>query len=112
MPRIVEDRPGDDPTRSSTLSGVVEGVGRERTACGPPPPSAFGCHLRLNGEEFGRSATRLAGLAGLTFGWPPDTFWAATPAELAALVTAAGGDTADPPDPLLVTRLMEMFPDG
>ncbi len=49
---------------------------------------------------------------GLSFGWSPDTFWAATPAEIAALVRAATGD--GPPglasDDL--AQLMEAFPDG
>lgn len=61
--------------------------------------------------NFAESAARLSGLAGLLFGWPPDTFWAATPAELGALVAAASGD-ADPADTALTTRLMEAFPDG
>lgn len=65
-----------------------------------------------DGEEIARSATRLAGLAGLLFGWSPDAFWAATPAELGALAAAARGDGGDPPDAALVGRLMEMFPDG
>jgi len=56
-----------------------------------------------------RSATRLAGLAGLLFHWSPDIFWAATPAELAALVRAAAGETTEPVD---LAGLMEMFPDG
>ncbi|WP_294043358.1 phage tail assembly chaperone [Sphingomonas sp.] len=43
------------------------------------------------------------------FGWSPDTFWAATPAELAVLVTAAMGEQAAPVD---LAGLMEMFPDG
>jgi len=48
-------------------------------------------------------------LAGLMFGWSPDTFWAATPAELAALVAAAAGER---PAPVDLAGLMEMFPDG
>lgn len=62
---------------------------------------------------FAEAAARLAGLAGLHFGWTPDIFWAATPAELAALVTAAaGGDAATPPDAATIARLKEAFPDG
>ena len=55
------------------------------------------------------AATRLAGLAGMLFGWSPETFWSATPAELAALVGAAAGDR---PAPVDLAGLMEMFPDG
>ena len=32
----------------------------------------------------------MAGQAGVLFGWGPDRFWGATPAELAALVAAEG----------------------
>lgn len=39
--------------------------------------------------SFGVSAVRLAGQAGLLLGWSPTQFWAATPAELAALLAAA-----------------------
>ena len=42
--------------------------------------------------EFGAAAARLAGLAGLTLGWRPHEFWAATPAELRALVATMRGD--------------------
>ncbi|MBC2670917.1 phage tail assembly chaperone [Novosphingobium piscinae] len=44
---------------------------------------------------FGAGAVRLAGLAGRWFGWRPDEFWAATPAELAPLL-APPGAAADP----------------
>ena len=42
--------------------------------------------------EFAASAARLAGRAGAVFGWRPYEFWAATPAELGALVAAMRGD--------------------
>ncbi|MGQ0588574.1 MAG: phage tail assembly chaperone [Sphingosinicella sp.] len=60
---------------------------------------------------FSDGAARLAGLAGLLLGWRPDEFWAATPAELAAVLgaTAPGEVPASPAD---LARLMEMFPDG
>lgn len=59
---------------------------------------------------FADAAAVLAGQTGLLFGWTPDVFWAATPAELAALVQAASGgvDVAAPVD---LTALMERFPD-
>jgi len=66
--------------------------------------------------RFADHAARLAGLAGLAFGWRPEEFWRATPAELAALVAAArgeaGGAGGDPGDAALLARLMEQFPDG
>jgi uncharacterized phage protein (TIGR02216 family) len=61
---------------------------------------------------FAEAAARLAGAAGLAFGWCPETFWRATPAELAALAQAAGGEAACPPGPALLARLQEQFPDG
>jgi len=54
----------------------------------------------------------LSGLAGLLFGWMPDTFWNATPAELAALADAVRGDGGEAGDGMLLARLMEEFPDG
>lgn len=62
--------------------------------------------------RFADAAARLAGLAGLSFGWSPDRFWRATPAELAALVRAAAGEAVEPPPPDLIARLQEQFPDG
>ena len=66
---------------------------------GPPPPP---------GEELGK----LAGLAGVLFGWTPEVFWGATPAELAALVRAAAGEDAAPLGADEFARLKEAFPDG
>ncbi|MHA6718792.1 phage tail assembly chaperone [Sphingomonas sp. RS6] len=61
---------------------------------------------------FAERAAQLAGAAGLAFGWTPEIFWRATPAELAALAQAAAGDVAAPPDAALLARLQEQFPDG
>ncbi|MBB5711449.1 phage tail assembly chaperone [Sphingomonas xinjiangensis] len=66
----------------------------------------------MTGEDFGGCSARLAGLAGLVFGWSPDVFWNATPAELAALVGAARGEVVAPPGAAEVARLKELFPDG
>ena len=65
-------------------------------------------------DSFADSAARLSGFAGAVLGWRPGEFWAATPAELAAVVRAlAGGDAVVlPPDAAAVARLREMFPDG
>jgi uncharacterized phage protein (TIGR02216 family) len=49
---------------------------------------------------------------GLTLGWTPDIFWAATPAEIAALVQAAAGDAPEALGSRDLARLMEAFPDG
>ena len=63
---------------------------------------------------FAEGARRLAGLAGVALGWSPDAFWAATPAELAALVDALRGPAAiaTPPDAATLAKLKEAFPDG
>ncbi len=61
---------------------------------------------------FGQAAARLAGLAGLMFGWTPDTFWAATPAELLTVVRAARGDDGEALGGGELARLQELFPDG
>lgn len=61
---------------------------------------------------FVEAAVRLAGAAGLAFGWTPETFWTATPAELAALVRALAGDDVTPPGASEIARLKELFPDG
>lgn len=47
-------------------------------------------------KRFADAAMRLAGLAGVTFGWSPDAFWRATPTELDALVRALAGEEAKP----------------
>lgn len=64
------------------------------------------------GEDFCACAARLAGQAGVAFGWTPDVFWRATPAELAALVQAMRGEVAQPPDGATIAAMMEAFPDG
>lgn len=61
---------------------------------------------------FAESAARAAGLAGVAFGWSPDAFWGATPAELNALVQAVRGDAPAPCDRATIDMLKERFPDG
>lgn len=63
-------------------------------------------------SSFAEAAARLAGQAGVAFGWPPDQFWRATPAELMALVRAMRGEEAAPPDTRTIAAMMEAFPDG
>ncbi|MET0251751.1 MAG: phage tail assembly chaperone [Novosphingobium sp.] len=51
----------------------------------------------MSGGRFADGARRLSGQAALLLGWRPDDFWAATPAELAAIFAArdeAGGSAA------------------
>ena len=38
--------------------------------------------------KFAPSALRLAGLCSVLFGWSPDAFWRATPAEVRGVVDA------------------------
>ncbi len=61
---------------------------------------------------FAAAARRLAGHAGAVLHWSPETFWAATPDELAAIFEALAGDRTAPSGPDDVVRLMEIFPDG
>lgn len=56
---------------------------------------------------FGEAAARLAGQAALLIGWTPDTFWAATPEELAVIVNAAAPPPAGGIDAATITAMME-----
>ena len=51
-------------------------------------------------------------MAGALLGWRPDEFWTATPAELAAVLTALAGDDRPAGSVEDIARLKEMFPDG
>lgn len=46
-------------------------------------------------------------MAGVLFGWSPDAFWRATPAELGALVAVLVPEGAAPVDTGALRRLME-----
>jgi uncharacterized phage protein (TIGR02216 family) len=63
-------------------------------------------------SAFAEAAVRLAGLAALRLGWPPDIFWNATPAELAAIVRAGAEDAPEPVDARALRALLEENPDG
>jgi uncharacterized phage protein (TIGR02216 family) len=62
---------------------------------------------------FTDSASRLAGLMPRLFGWRPDDFWCATPAELAAIFDPDGesGDAA-PLSRAELDSLLEQDRDG
>ena len=71
---------------------------------GPPPaPPDNG-----RGDSFGASAVRLCGLAARVLGWRPGEFWAATPAELAAIFS----ENVEPVAGEELAALMARFPDG
>ena len=74
---------------------------------GPPPRDKLG-------EDFSRSATRLAGFAGAVLGWSPGAFWRATPAELetVARALAGGGEDLLPPGADVIAKMREAYPDG
>lgn len=61
---------------------------------------------------FSHASLRLCGLAGAVLGWRPDEFWAATPAELAAVLGVFADDEVEPATGGDLSRLMEMYPDG
>jgi hypothetical protein len=99
------------------MRSMVEGARHPRIQppeeSGAPSTTAFGgSPPPRSGEEFAGAATRLAGAAGLVFGWVPETFWNATPAELEALVRAFAGEDVAPPGAGEIARLQELFPDG
>jgi uncharacterized phage protein (TIGR02216 family) len=58
-------------------------------------------------ESFTDGAARLAGLVPRLFGWPPDAFWNATPAELAAILAPEAGGEPAPLSRGELDRLME-----
>lgn len=61
------------------------------------------------GGRFADSAARLFGQCALILGWRPDEFWAATPAEVAAIRdTLHGPDKADGVSRADIDRLMEI----
>ncbi|MGN6277186.1 MAG: phage tail assembly chaperone [Sphingomonas sp.] len=94
--------------------GARQRDGRVSTAASGDTPPPLRGPPPLSGEDFGSRAGRLAGFAGAALGWRPGEFWAATPAELGAVVRALVGDEAAvlPPDAGVIARLREAFPDG
>ena len=60
----------------------------------------------MSEERFGTHALRLCSLAARALGWRPADFWAATPAELAAILSPPGKEDEGVSRNEL-TRLME-----
>ena len=73
----------------------------------PPFASCSAKFLKV----FDEVAVRLAGLTGAVLGWRPGEFWSATPAELAAILSALAPES-DSADADMVARLKEQHPDG
>ena len=59
------------------------------------------------GASFGPGARRLSALAARLLGWRPHEFWAATPAELAAILAPDAAPGAAPLSREEMNRLME-----
>ena len=67
----------------------------------------------MEGERFGPAALMLAGVTARVLGWRPDDFWAATPADVAAVLAAWGDDDGGAGvDRTGLAAMMEQFPDG
>lgn len=63
------------------------------------------------GERLGPVAVTLAGVMARAFGWRPDEFWSATPADVAAVLGADQPEGAGFGRATLAA-MMEAFPDG
>lgn len=61
---------------------------------------------------FTDAATRLSGQSAMLFGWKPDDFWSATPAELGAVIAAMLPISASGLDRNTLDSLKGQFPDG
>lgn len=65
--------------------------------------------------QLGPGAIRLAGVLARVAGWRPDEFWAATPADVRAVLAGwveAGADAGSVLDGAALAAMMERFPDG
>lgn len=62
---------------------------------------------------LGRAAVALAGVMARVAGWRPDEFWAATPADVRAVLGGwVEANDAAPVDSAALAAMMEQFPDG
>lgn len=69
--------------------------------------------VREREGRFGEGAMRLSGVMARLCGWRPGEFWAATPADVAAVLAGwASGDGADGVDRTALAAMMEQYPDG
>lgn len=67
----------------------------------------------MTGERLGSAAITLIGLMARVAGWRPDEVWAATPADVRAVLagwTEGGGDAGF--DRAALSAMMEQYPDG
>lgn len=56
---------------------------------------------------FGAAAARLSGQVALLLGWMPDAFWAATPEELATVLSAMRQSDGESIDRSTIDKMME-----
>lgn len=69
--------------------------------------------IRSQQAGIGSAAFSLLGVMARVAGWRPDEFWAATPADVRAVLggwTEAEGEACF--DGTALAAMMEMFPDG
>lgn len=69
--------------------------------------------VRLYPADIGSAALSLLGVMARVAGWRPAEFWAATPADVRAVLggwIAADGEA--PVDGAALAAMMERFPDG
>ena len=65
----------------------------------------------MTGDRLGPAAVTLAGVMARGFGWRPDEFWAATPADVAAVLLIEQGES-EGVDGARLAAMMEACPDG
>ncbi|MFC4291505.1 phage tail assembly chaperone [Sphingorhabdus arenilitoris] len=63
-------------------------------------------------SSFTANAAKLCGKCALLLGWRPSDFWDATPAELETILSAITPEAECPPEPQIIEKLKEQFPDG
>ncbi|WP_411340590.1 phage tail assembly chaperone [Sphingopyxis sp. J-6] len=67
----------------------------------------------MQDERLGPAALALAGVMARVGGWRPDEFWAATPADVRAMLAGwADEDAAQGLGRAALAAMMEAFPDG
>jgi hypothetical protein len=83
------------------------------STCLSPPQEEGGPRIKSGvTAEFASAAAQLAGLAGALLGWRPGEFWMATPAELAAVLSALTPRSEAPAGADVLAELQARFPDG